>query len=172
LRRRWVGPAVVTVTTVAAVSSGVALVLLLGTDGPPDQPNPATPVSQPTPGGVVSPGPRRLPVAGSDGFYVVVMPDGSSYLESPTGQKKKLADGGPDEDDVSARVERKVTAPPKKRRGPGQLVVTDSGVVEVPQDAIITLVGRDKVVTHAPDGTSVTYYVDGRVEPFARVKNP
>ena len=45
-----------------------------------------------------------------------------------------------------------------------QLIVCDKGVISVPQDAVITLIGEDRVVTHNPDGTSVVYFVNGRAE--------
>lgn len=30
-------------------------------------------------------GPKRMPVAGAEGFFIVINPDGSSYMESPDG---------------------------------------------------------------------------------------
>lgn len=112
--------------------------------------------------------PRRLKVAGSDGYAVIVNPDGSSYLEAPDGRQTELAGPGQAEENTAKIIERKLSEPRPKKEGLGLLIVTDTGVVDVPKDAVITFVGRDKVVTHSPDGTSKVYFVDGRVVSQAR----
>lgn len=113
--------------------------------------------------------PRRLVVAGSDGYAVVMNPDGSSYLEAPDGKQTQLTEPGRLEDDAAEKaVARKLEEVRPKKQGLGQLVVTDTGIVDIPRDAVVTLIGRDKVVTHEPDGTSRVYFVDGRVVPQAR----
>lgn len=110
---------------------------------------------------------RRLPVAGAEGYWIVVHQDGSSFLESPDGSQRQLTEPGdknpetPEADLIAKRLEKAET----KRQGIGQLVVCDVGVVDVPKDAVITFVGRDKVVTLDPvGGSSIIYYTDGRVE--------
>jgi hypothetical protein len=109
---------------------------------------------------------RRVPVAGRKGHWVVFEPDGSSYLEAPDGTRTRLA----------SAAEGPPPPPPPQRatpeRRPGQLVVCDEGVVDVPKNAVITLVAADKVVTHEPDGSSVTYFTDGRVERRGRDRRP
>jgi len=118
-------------------------------------------------------GPRRMPVAGAPGYWVVVNTDGSSYLEGPDGQRTALAAAGPSvpEQRVADAIAKRLAKTPEKRKGLGQLVVCDSGVVDVPKDAIITFVGVDKVVTLDPnDGSSTAHYVDGRVQRRERVE--
>lgn len=111
--------------------------------------------------------PRRLPVAGLEGYFITVNPDGSSYMEEPGGKKTPLADaGGPPtaEDVVVKRASERIAKLPQKRTGIGQLIVLDKGVIDVPKDAIITYTGPDKVVTHEADGSSTVYHVSGKVE--------
>ncbi len=114
-------------------------------------------------GGSEAPEPRRLPLVGQEGYSVVINRDGSSDLVGPDGAVvRRLAEPGPapvDESKLPALPE-----PPPPRRGLGQIIVCDKGVVDVPRDAVITFVGEDRVVTHAPNGTSVVYHVDGRIE--------
>lgn len=118
----------------------------------------AKPVEPPAP-----PGPKRMPVGGQEGFFVVINLDGSSYLEAPDGTKTKLAEAGP-----VLIPPREVVVGPPPRKPIGQLVVCDAGVVDVPRDAVITLIGKDKVVTHDESGAT-TYYTDGRVERRSRL---
>lgn len=111
------------------------------------------------------PGPRRLPVAGSAGAVVVLEPDGSSYLESGDGPPIPLADAA---DPVAPTVDEALVAKLAARleaapRAAGRLVVLEKGVVEVPRDAVVTYLGEDRLVVHAPDGASTTYHVDGRI---------
>jgi hypothetical protein len=108
-------------------------------------------------------GPRRMKVAGREGYWVVILQDGSSYLEGPDGKKETLAEAGP----ALVTPKPKVTLP-APLKPVGQLVVCDDGVVDVPLGAVITLIGKDKVVTHTEDGSSVVYYTDGRVEQRGR----
>jgi hypothetical protein len=55
-------------------------------------------------------------------------------------------------------------AGPAVKKAVGRLVVLEQGIVDLPVGAVVTFLGKDKAVTHDPDGSSVTYYVDGRVE--------
>jgi hypothetical protein len=112
-------------------------------------------------------GPRRLPVAGREGSFLVVEADGSSYLEEPGGRRTMLAEAATDAaaGDVVRKVVERAKAP---RREPGQLVVLDRGVVDVPKDAVITFVGRDRVVALDTDGSASVYHADGRVEHESR----
>lgn len=108
---------------------------------------------------------RRVPVSGAAGFFVVINPDGSSYMEAPDGKQTKLTDPDPataPDDSVVDKVVGRMTTPLRKTEV-GQLIVCDRGVVDVPKGAIITFVGTDKVVTHNPDGSSTAYFTDGRV---------
>lgn len=110
-----------------------------------------------------------MTVAGNEGYAVVMNPDGSSYLEAPDGKRTELTKPGrPDDDAAEKAVTKKLEEVRPKKVGIGQLIVTDTGVVDIPKDAIVTFVGRDKVVTHEPDGTSNVYFVDGRVVRQAR----
>jgi hypothetical protein len=128
---------------------------------PPDLPDPVPPAPEP---------PKRLRVSGSDGFWVVINPDGSGHLERPDGSRTPLAVKGelgpPPAEAVVRKIERRLMAHgrPAIKKEVGHLIVCDDGVVDVPKDAVITFVGRDKVVTHAADGSSVVYYTDGRVD--------
>lgn len=127
--------------------------------GPPDDAAPRS--------GVV-----RVRVAGMDGHFVVFSPDGTSFLETPSG-RRELVDAGfaarrrPEA--VAAKVAETLAASP--RRQPGQLVVLDGGVVDIPVGAQITLMESDRLVTMNGDGTATVYHVDGRVEVRDRRKN-
>lgn len=130
--------------------------------------------SQPPP---AAPEPRRVPVAGQDGYFVVFMPDGTSYLEAPDGKKTQLVDAAfasrPDPDRLAARLAAKLA--PKdgdKRREPGQLIVLDEGVVDVPKGAQITLIEKDRLVVMNGDGSSTVYYADGKTELREKRKAP
>lgn len=122
-------------------------------------------------------GPRRLPVAGAPGFYVVVNPDGTSYLERPDGVRQVLVDSllarTPDPREVERRIRAKMEAAdrPKAKRELGQVIVLDKGVVDVPKGAVVTFVGSDRAVVLDDDGVSSTvYHADGRVEKRDRKK--
>ena len=106
---------------------------------------------------------QRISVAGQPGYFIVVQEDGASYLEGPDGKKiRQLADASPREE---IRVPQKlITNVLPKRSSLGQLIVCDKGVVDVPVEAVITFIGVDRVVTHNPDGTSVIYHTDGKIE--------
>lgn len=130
------------------------------------------PVSVPTPRPPTPPvkrdWPRRYAVSGAAGFFVVINQDGSSYMEKPDGSRQQLAEAGSMDQGVRAEaavtraLERAQQAPAKATVG--QLVVCDTGVVDVPMDAVITFVGSDKVVTLNQDGSSTAYYTSGRIE--------
>lgn len=113
-------------------------------------------------------GPRRLKVAGQDGYFIVIEADGSSVMEAPDGTKTVLTGPAAKNEDAEAAIVKKLEDARPKRAGLGQLVVTDTGIIDIPKDAVVTFIGRDKVVTHDPDGTSVVYFVDGRVVQQAR----
>jgi hypothetical protein len=132
-----------------------------GTDSRTAAEPPAGPLS---PAPVGPPAPRRLPVGGATGYVVVIEPDGSSYLEDPSGRRTVLAEAAP----VPAPPEVRPKAAPPAKTTVGQLIVCDTGVVDVPTGAVITFVGRDKVVTRDEAGGSTTYYTDGRVEAHVR----
>lgn len=114
--------------------------------------------------------PRRVPVAGSDGYTVVLNPDGTSYLEGPDGKKTQLVDRTfartPSEKELEERIRKRLQrpAPAPRKAAVGQLVVLDEGVVDVPRDALITYTGPDRLVALTPDGTATVYWADGRTE--------
>jgi hypothetical protein len=106
----------------------------------------------------------KLPVAGTIGYFVVVGPDGSSYLESPDG-KQQLLKSAPT-DIAALKVEQKVTErlnvlPKLTSIKPEQLLFLAKGVIAVPIGGIVTFVGDDRVVVLEDTGT-VVYYTDGR----------
>lgn len=113
-------------------------------------------------------GPRRLKVAGQEGYFIVIEADGSSAMEAPDGTKTVLTGPASKDEDTESAIVKKLEETRPKRAGLGQLVVTDTGIIDIPKDAVVTFIGRDKVVTHDPDGTSVVYFVDGRVVRQAR----
>lgn len=113
--------------------------------------------------------PRRVPLAGVEGFHVIFMPDGTSLLEGPDGKKQPLVDAAfaakPSPAELSARLAEKLKPRSLPRKsGPGQLVVLDDGVVDVPVGAQITLIEKDRLVVLNGDGTSTVHYADGRTE--------
>lgn len=166
------GLALVVLVAVCGIGTSVLLLVTLASHdpgAPPPGPQERPPATTPTRASPAPPQPRRLTVAGSDGYAVVMNPDGSSYLEAPDGKRTELTGPGRAEDDAAEKaVTKKLEEARPRKQGVGQLVVTDTGVVDIPRDAIVTLVGRDKVVTHEPDGTSRVYFVDGRVVRQAR----
>ncbi len=106
---------------------------------------------------------QRIPVAGQTGYSIVVAQDGSSYLEGPGGKKiRELLPPGESPAAIPVDIVKKLSVTPKQSLG--QLIVCDKGVIDVPKDAIITFIGDDRVVTHSPNGVSVVYHVDGRIE--------
>jgi hypothetical protein len=119
---------------------------------------------------------RRVPVAGQEGYFVVFMQDGTSYLEAPDGKKTQLVDAAfarrPDPDRVAARLAAKLAPKDKDKREPGQLIVLDEGVVDVPKDAQITLIEKDRLVVMNGDGSSTVYYADGKTELREKRKAP
>lgn len=103
---------------------------------------------------------RRLPIAGSTSVIVVLF-DGSAYVETPDGKRSKFLAPLP------SVLPTLPTAAPKTQEAPrprGQLTVTDKGVIDIPADAVITFIGDDHVVTHDQVGNSTVYFVDGRIE--------
>lgn len=125
---------------------------------PKDEPAPTTPVR-----------PRRLPIAGAEGYFVVIHPDGTSFLETPDNQMQPLVDAAtarmPIDRDLEARLRLRLNEIIRpKRSGLGQLIVLEHGVVDVPQDAVITYQGKDRLVVLNGDGTSTVYHADGKVE--------
>lgn len=122
---------------------------------------------------------RRLPLAGADGFTVVLLPDGASWVEGPDGKRTPLTGPGEpplalDEQELLRQTNlrlQQAKRPPKI--GPTRLIVLDEGVVDIPLEAVITLQAADRLIALHPDGTSVIYYADGRVEPQGRrVRRP
>lgn len=111
--------------------------------------------------------PQRFPVSGAAGFFVILNADGSSSLEDPSGKIVKLADANKQtpETELASRLLANVKNPrPDTKTAVGQLIVLEEGVVDVPKDALITFMDKDKLVVLATDGTSTVYHVDGRVE--------
>lgn len=161
---------------VVIASSVAVLVLMLRTpvvvDEVTHEEQPVAPVvPHPTATSSVPPTPQRFPVAGAAGFFVVLNADGSSSLEDPTGKVIKLADANTrtPETELAARLLANVTSSrPDVKTTVGQLIVLEQGVVDVPKDALITFMDKDKLVVMAKDGTSTVYHVDGRVEPRER----
>lgn len=171
--RRARGFSVVVALFVLSVGAAAALLAVLAAptpDGhepaPPEYAAPDDPPGGTGTGVAEAVGPRRLGVAGRPGHAVVMLPDGSSYLETPDGTRTQLT--GPQQAEADAEAAARRVEAARGPRRPGQLVVTETGVVDVPADAVITLIGRDKVVTHEPDGTSKVYFCDGRVVSQAR----
>lgn len=160
----WLGAAVL----LGSILGASALLLSLAQPGTAPLPPEVRKTVQP---GSVDPVPRRLAVGGAPGFFVVIQPDGSSYLEKPDGTKNPLTFATPNLPSLVEKTAKQLTAPRKIKTGISQLIVCDSGVVDVPAGAIITYIGKDKVVTvDTQDGSSVIYYTDGRVERHARTE--
>src|SRR5262245_41414042 len=136
-----------------------------------ETPPPKLPVKPPPPG------PRRIPVAGAEGFSIVIFPDGTSQLESPTGKRTNLVDrafaGMPTEAALFQQLNAKLMGPrPQPRRTTlEQLIVLDEGVVDIPRDAVVTFTAKDRLVALHADGTSMVHYVDGRIEVRARARD-
>lgn len=156
---------VVCVVAMSIIISAMLLLLLSATDTTQEIPTQLKELKN-TSSVPVLDVPKRIPVAGADGYEIVVYKDGSSYMEGPEGKKTQLT--APAIPDIESKVERKIQTIKPKKTALGQLVVTDLGVVDVPKGAVITFIGRDKIVTHDQDGTSVTYYVNGRIERHVR----
>ena len=154
---------VVCIVAMSIIISAMMLLLLSSTDTMQEIPTQQKELKKTL---LVPDVPKRIPVAGVDGYEIVVYKDGSSYIEGPEGKKTQLT--APAIPDIESKIERKLQTIKPKRTALGQLIVTDLGVVDVPNDAVITFIGRDKVVTHDQDGTSVTYYVNGRIERHVR----
>jgi hypothetical protein len=179
---RWPArPGLLAAAAAAAVLGLVALAVIL--DGAAPSPVPST-SSAGVAGSVeeteekeTSPGrwPRRLPVAGARGWWAVLYEDGSSFLEGPDGQRKQLTEPGPVPQPAAGAGGNgqgwSGKGPAGPARTPGRLIVCDDGVVDVPVDAVITFIGRDRVVTLDPhDGSSTIYHTDGRVERRGRAE--
>ena len=115
--------AVSAVLLASALGGSVALIALTGVESPPEGPKAVTPEG----GGAVTQGgtktaagaqPRRLPVAGLDGYYITVNPDGSSYMEEPGGKRTPLADAGGlplTEDVIAKRATERIAKLPRRR---------------------------------------------------------
>ncbi len=111
--------------------------------------------------------PQRFPVSGAAGFFVILNADGSSSLEDPSGKVIKLADANkqtPETELASRLLANALSSKPDVKTAVGQLIVLEQGVVDVPKDALITFMDKDKLVVMATDGISTVYHVDGRVE--------
>src|SRR5262245_10757355 len=97
-------------------------------------------------------GPRRLPVAGAEGYTVVVNPSGESYMEGPDGKRTVLVEPNPppavSPQEVEARLAERLAQLARdkaaRKNEPGRLVVLDEGVVEVPLTSVVTLQSKDK----------------------------
>ena len=121
--------------------------------------------------------PRRFPIAGADGYTVVLNADGTSYLEGPTGRHdlvdKTLA-RTPSERELAVRIAERIkkSAVPvvPQREGLGQLVVLDDGVVDIPKGSVVTLTAADKLVVLNGDGTSTVYHASGKIERRERTR--
>lgn len=94
--------------------------------------------SRPAPSAAPVPSPPRSFTVEADGSVIVYRRDGSTTVYAANGR---------------ARVGYR-------------LLVLDRGVVEVPEDAIVTYMGRDKVVALAPDGSAWVYEIG--MPPVAR----
>lgn len=131
------------------IAAVVASLLLVWRVAVPDRAVPAPrPAAVPAAPPAPSPaGPRRLPVAGAPGYVLVLDPsDGAGYLEDPAGDRTPLE------------------AAPARIRGLGRrLVVLDQGVVAVPEGAVVTYQGPDRLVTHDA-GSATVYRATGAVE--------
>jgi len=166
----------------AAVGGMVALVFWGTVPSPPRPPGTRPPPRAKGPPRAVVFGPplptalfpalrtRRLPVAGFKDHFVVIDPDGTSYLEAPAG-RTQLVDSTfaktPDEQVLLAKLLRRLdpsSTQPAAPAEPGSLVILDAGVVGVPRDALITYTDATKLVAMNPDGTATVYYADGRTE--------
>lgn len=134
---------------------------------PGDDPDVAQMPTEKTPPQVPT-GPRRLPIGGSDSHHLVVESNGATYLVAPDGTRKLIVPArGPDLTAITeAKVKNKIT--PERRSELGQLIVCDEGVVDVPKDAVITFVGKDRVTVLNLDGSSTNYFVNGRSEHWSR----
>lgn len=116
---------------------------------------------------------RRVPVTGASGFFIIIEPDGSTFMEDADGKRTQLTNADPKEapniDDTVSSIMNRIDAVPKKT-AIGELIVCDKGIVDVPKGSIITFIGPDKVVTHSNDGASVTYFTDGRIVRRSRLE--
>lgn len=116
----------------------------------------------PPPPEVAEVSPRRLPIGGT-GNYMAIEPDGSAYLVSSDGTRSQVMNPTPRP--IPPTVTGRATMP---QRIIGQIIVCDTGLVDVPKNAIVTYVGRDRVTILNDDGSSTTYFVDGHSEHWAR----
>jgi hypothetical protein len=102
---------------------------------------------------------ERFPVRGSDGYVLLVDPDGSVYVDGPEG-KRLLLPPTPAAKEVKGKKEE--TAP--VRRPLGRFAVLDKGLVELPAEGVVVFTGPDHVVVASMDGLATAYFTDGRAE--------
>lgn len=180
MRGRWKYTATVVLLLLFGLG-GVAVLMMSITPGevevvetPPPLPPPPAPTLPMTPPPTpkapppAPPGPRKLPIAGSPGYHMVVNPDGSIHMVDPDGTKKLLAGPVKPVEAIEKKLKDVIDTPEPKKKGLGQLVVCDRGVIDIPTDVIVTFVGEDRVTTLNTDGTSTTYFVDGHSEHWSR----
>lgn len=114
----------------------LVLGLLIGIAVQQPQPVELSPVEEAAPS---MPPPKRYPVAGAAGLRVEVSLDGQAKLLLPNGQTE--------------------TFDKAKELG---ILVLRYGFVAMPEDAVITHLGEQKATFLLPDGSIITYYVDGQ----------
>lgn len=160
--------------TLAIAAGAVGLVLLfslpfvLEEDKAKEDPVPDPPVLVvPVPVPEIKSLEIRRPIAGAPGQALVIAADGSSWLERD-GQRTMLAPATP----APAPAVKAIPLPPTDVEVPGQLIVLDKGVVQIPIGALITFLDDDHVVTHDPGGDTVAYWIDGRVDRRNRFPRP
>ena len=129
-------------------------------EDPPQEPGPR-PVPVPSEKPVRAA--RRLPVAGAAGYFVVIAQDGSSQLERPDGTSTPLLEARSSSESPESPRPRIVECARAPEGWPAHQIL-DTGVVDVPRDAVITYTGRDYVVVNLGNGVSMVRHADGRTE--------
>lgn len=117
--------------------------------------------------------PRRVPVEGVDGTYLLVYPDGSTKLLYPDGHTELVS--GPARTERSLDdVEKRITA--KRQRvqnavkvDPRRLVMLGERVISLTPGDVITFQDEKRLVVISATGTSRTYLADGRTMQRIRV---
>jgi hypothetical protein len=102
---------------------------------------------------------KRLPIAGSPGKWLLVRADNSSAIVDEQGNVTEINDSELVQNGKLLAV-----------IGDKQVVVTPSGLVAVPKNAIVTFVGKDRVVTHRDNCESVVYTTDGKTQKHSRTR--
>ena len=132
---------------------------------PPEPDLPAALPEETAPAAAADPLPRRFPIAGSSGRWLVLENDGSAWIEDGEGKRDKLdTSSAPAISSAAITAKYRRLTPAEAPKQKGELVVLERGVVEIAADEIITLLDEDRVVTRNSAGETSVYHADGRVE--------